>query len=316
MKNSKLALFGVGNLGKRYMQAIAKIENVELVVFDVSESVLEEIPLFLDKNYCSSLNYKISLYQEVLDFIDPDTIVISASTAKDRISQLLDVINRNPRGLIIEKPVVQRSDDYKLILDSLKGKNIISFVDFTLRMQPFYRTLKMALSQVKSGSYSVHLPRMGLMCVGIHHIDIFKWLFDIDKIEVVSSFFESVYEQKRQGYFDVTGSLTLKSGDLYATIINSRNEDVRSVQIITQDKVFSLNEDQRWLSTLDVTNKTIINEKIEYSFVSQYMSDLIKKMIDGRYDEIDLPSIVESFDSHQMVFDFLETYNHENLNFT
>lgn len=316
MKN--IVLFGTGNLGKRYIQAISKLYNVKLILNDISLANLISVKEFLRLNGIKKLNYEmISKTDDAVSKIDEETIVIISTTSNNRLSTLKPVILRHPEAVICEKPVTQKLENYLELLKLIKENNTRSFVDFTLRMQPFYQKIKAEIYGMNSGVFYSNLPNMGLACVGIHQIDLFMWLFGLNNCEIKNSTFIETYEQKRKGFYDIVGSIELQSGNFKGFINNSSDESFRTAQIITDHAVYNVHEDQKVFTK--ITKGTQGNPEIEaltYSFVSQYMADVINNIINKNYKDIPLPDLEFSFSQHKILFDYLKKHNLEELNFT
>ena len=230
---------------------------------------------------------------------------------------LKPVILKHPKAVICEKPVTQKLEDYLELLKLVKENKTKSFVDFTLRMQPFYQKIKDEIGGAKSGVFFANLPQMGLACVGIHQIDLFMWLFDLTQCELKNTSFTETYEQKRKGFFDITGSIELESGNFRAFINNDSSENFRTAQIITEDTVYNVHEDQRIMTKVKKNPiGNLVTETISYSFVSQYMTPVITNIINNNFEAIPLPDFESSFSRHKILFDYLAKHSLKDLNFT
>lgn len=313
-----IVLFGTGNLGKRYIQAISKLENVNLFLCDISPASLNSVKDFLAQSSISELKYDSSTdTNEAASNINKNTIVIAATTSNDRIKILKPVIEKHPKAIICEKPVTQNHQDYLELLQLADETKTKSFVDFTLRMQPFYQKIKTEISEAKSGMFLANLPKMGLACVGIHQIDLFMWLFNLTQCELKNTSFIQTYEQKRKGFFDVTGSIELVSGNFRAFINNDNFENFRTAQIITEHIVYNVHEDQRIMTKVKKnTAGNLITDNISYSFVSQYMTSVINRIINDDFLSIPLPDFKSSYFQHKVLFDYLAKHSILDLNFT
>ncbi|MCX6334699.1 MAG: Gfo/Idh/MocA family oxidoreductase [Bacteroidia bacterium] len=315
---TRIILLGVGNLGKRYIQAIARICNIDLFLYDISANAVQTVPEFLIPNGLKGLEYKIvSDFNQVLSLINENTLVIVATTSYGRADMLEKIICRIPGAIICEKPVAQKEKEYLKIMEPLAQNRILSFVDFTYRIQPFYQKIKSIITKKDGGILYINLPKTGLACAGIHQIDLFFWLFDLKSCTLINSSFSRTYEQKRAGYFDIVGSIELESGDFKCYINNSGEENLRTAQIILSDLVISVFEDQRIMGIVEKLNpQKITTEMLEYSFVSNYMTGIIQNIMKNNLSEINLPSIEESFNQHKILFDYLNKHSITDLNFT
>lgn len=313
-----ILLLGTGNLGKRYIQAISKLKDVRLFLYDVSSEAINSVKDFVIQNNITGLRYEIlSGFDEAVKRINKNSIVIAATTSRNRMEILKPIIQNHPKAVICEKPVTQRLEEYLDLLELLKENETKSFVDFTLRMQPFYQLIKNEIGTTASGVFFANLPRMGLACVGIHQIDLFAWLFNLHECQLKNSTFIETYEQKRKGFFDITGSVELESGNFRAFINNDGFDNFRTAQIITDDTVYNVHEDQRIMTRVKKNPAgNLASETISYSFVSQYMTSVIANIINNDFDAIPLPSLEGSFIQHKILFDYLQKHSIQDLNFT
>lgn len=315
---TRIVLFGTGNLGKRYIQAISVINNINLHLFDKSEVALKSVESFLETTDTKLENYTLeSNFDSTISRINKETIVIISTTLDDRLILLQKVINKTPKAIICEKPVCQNQDDFIQVLELLKDKSIKTFVNFTLRMQPFYQKIKNEIGTPDNGVFFTNLPKTGLACVGIHQIDLFFWLFNLTNCQLANTSFANTYEQKRLGYFDVIGSIELSKNGFKGFINNSESENLRTAQIIVNETSYTIFEDQRIMTKVNVKDKNKIHtEVIEYSFVSKYMTDIIQNIISQNYKSILLPGIENSYLQHKVLFDYIEKHSISDLNFT
>jgi predicted dehydrogenase len=313
-----IVLFGTGNLGKRYIQAISKLKDVNLFLYDISSEALSSVKDFVSQNNITSLRYEIlSSFSEAEKKINKNSIVIVATASRNRMEILGAIIQNFPKAIICEKPVTQKLEEYVNLLELLKENGTKSFVDFTLRMQPFYQAIKNEIGKVTSGVFYANLPKMGLACVGIHQIDLFMWLFNLQNCQLKNSTFVETYEQKRKGFFDITGSMELESGNFKAFINNDGFDNFRTAQIITDNTVYNVHEDQRVMTKIKkAREENLISESISYSFVSQYMTSVVSNIIENKFEEIPLPSLEESFVQHKVLFEYLSKHSLLDLNFT
>lgn len=313
----KILIIGTGNLGKRYLQAASQIKNAKLFLHDISVDALDSIEEFLRNNSVALNNYsKIRNFEQALDQVDSEAIIVVACTAAGRKELLQSIIKKTPKAVICEKPVTQTSEDYEDLLELNKKHKVKIYVNFTLRMQPFYQKIKNELSGLKDCIYNSNLPLMGLACVGIHQIDVFLWLFGLNECKIINTFFDKTYEQKRKGFYDVAGSIELESNGFRAYINNSRYENLRTAQIISSDRVINLIEDLGVMSTVEKLRKgTAVVERIEYAFVSVYMREIIEKII-GNDGSILLPTLASAYLPHNVLFEYLKKHDLKTLNFT
>lgn len=317
----KIILIGTGNLGKRYLQAILKADRqFSCFCFDISTSAVEEIIPFLSKNGIQLDKLTImSSFDDILKIINEESLVIIASTANDRLGMLKKITARKPEAFIIEKPVAQTEEDFRQILNNCESRNIPAWVHYTLRFQPFGKTLKTILEGERNYDFFSWLPEMGIACVSIHYIDFFMWLFSIRDFEITDVSCQGVYEQKRKGFYDMYGELTLRTAEgNTGRFINSSVEGIRTMVILLKGKVISVFEDQRITTILNKSDSKIITSiEAQYDFTSNYMKRIMENYIDGNINITgELVSLNEAQKSHQVIYDYMRLTKNKNLNIT
>lgn len=317
----KVILFGTGNLGKRYLQAILiSSGNLTCHCYDVSRDALDSIDGFLKANQVLTTSLtKHYRSEDILKEIDGQSLVIVASTANGRRALVTDIVRMHPGALIIEKPVTQTDIDYLAIMEECKSMGIPAFTHYTLRFQPFCKELKEMVKEEKNFELISLLPAMGLACVSIHYIDLFLWLFDIKSAGLTAYDLQGIYEQKRKGFYDMYGEITIRvPGKGTGRFINSEVNGIRTLMIGLEDRVISVFEDQRLMTVVERKSKnTISTREAGYQFASHYLTRVIENFIKGDINASEeLVTLEEGYLSHRIIFDFMKATGNIDLNIT
>ena len=160
---------------------------------------------------------------------------------------------------------------------------------------------------------------MGIACVSIHYIDLFLWLFDLEKPEISSFDYSGTYTQKRKGFFDMYGEIVIKfPGRATGRFINTAINGLRTMTVATKEKTVLINEDQRVRTEIHKNDRG--NAKvtgIDYAFASNYMTGIIENFLKGNINSSgELVALDEAFSSHAIVYDFMERTGNKSLNIT
>jgi hypothetical protein len=317
----KIIVIGTGNLGKRYLQAILGNKGeFRCFCYDKNPEALNSVDSFLKNNdvSVSRLTKRIS-FDQIMNDIDKQSLVIVSSTAQDRMGLVSRITEKIPESMIIEKPVTQNLEDFLTVARLCNEAGIKAYTHYTLRFQPFCKVLKDMIRADQPFEMTSVLPAMGIACVSIHYIDLFFWLFNISTPSLAAFSYLGAYEQKRKGFYDMYGELIIrseKSGT--GRFINTELCGVRALDIMLEDKVISVYEDQRVMTILKKTdNKTIEIREAEYLFASQYLPYVINNYLDGNINLTgELVDLEEAYNSHKIVFDYMERTGNRNLNIT
>jgi len=316
----RILVAGTGNIGKRFLQAIHTVgvgSDVVCYCYDTSVSALENVSDFLQSCGLEDTTNKVQDYQDFLDLINSASLVIIATTAKGRIDLLLDVLERQPRYLIIEKPVTQTEAEYETLLRKCNTLGTAAYVHYHLRFQPYVEKIKTQVDQSKPLHVSVTLPGNGMACNGIHFIDLFLWLSSAEQYVIDGMSFRGIYEQKRRGFWDLYGDLSIKTnrGDL-GRIDNSNILSNHVINISDGSGVINIYEDQSVMSVIGPYEGQSFTQ-INTRFASEYLVDVMRGyMNDNWQDGLGLTSLKDAFRSHQILFEFMRFAGCPGLNIT
>lgn len=307
----------MGNIGRRYLQAISKLSvDYKLFCYDKSQEALNYIPKFCEDNNINTSNINtVNKDNDLYNSINSETLVLIATTAKDR-KEILDIcIEKMPLTIIAEKPLVQNLSDYNYIMKKAKDYGVDICINFFARAQPFWKIINKELEK-KNISLCTILPKnWGIACVGIHHFDLFTWFNGEKDFEFVGSTVNYVFEQKRSGFYDIAGSLSLrtKKGNML-NINSSESPDISSVQIIANNKIYNYFELHQNIIEIEKGKGIKVNSAKE-RYISNYMTDIIENIVKKNNNHI-LPDIFESYTPHKMLFEYLNLHNLNDLNIT
>jgi predicted dehydrogenase len=310
-----IIVIGTGNIGRRHIQAISKLHiDYKLYCNDSNEKAIIACSDFIKMN---SLRIPQIFYStrllELSEFVK-DSIVILATTANNRISLFEFLLPKRPLAIIAEKPLCQSQLEYDNILKICENGKTKVYVNFIAHLQPFYHEIKSVLKQESEFIFYSNLPRWGISTVGIHHFELLTWLFDIKNYKIMFSHVKEIYEQKRESFYDLAGSIHLMddNGNI-AVINNTSSESIVSIQIITQNILYNIFQQHQKMLEID-KGGTFNVKKINYIQISEYMHNVIMDIINDNRSK--LPTVDESIIAHRILFDFLNIHNLNTLNIT
>jgi predicted dehydrogenase len=316
----QILVAGVGSIGKRFLQAIHTAglgRDVACYCYDTNIAALETIGSFLRGCGLEDATTKVYDYQDFLDLISDVSLVIVATTARRRVDLLLEIVKRNPRYLIIEKPVTQTEAEYEILLRQCNRLGIAAYVHYHLRFQPYAERLKSLVDVSKPLYYSVTLPGNGMACNGIHFIDFFLWLSSAEQYFIDGMTFRGIYEQKREGFWDLYGDLNIKTntGGL-GRVDNSSISSEHIISVSDGDKIINVYEDRSFMSVIGATEGHSFAQ-VDTRFASDYLVDVMRGYMDENWqDGFGLTELEDAFQSHQILFEFMRFAGCPGLNIT
>ena len=315
----RVLIIGMGNIGKRHLQGLSNLQKeFEVCYYDKMKVTKDSVLKFCLENKIIIKNLNVlNTYKETLNWITDQTIIIVATTANGRHKLLKDIVLKVPKAILVEKPVCQTLKEYESIMDLSKSYSVPIYINFIAHLQDFYIQIRNELKDVKQFVFYSNMPMWGIACVGIHHFELLTWLLNFKKYQIVNTS-ESVkiYEQKRTGFYDVFGSVILRDANNNLCVINNSDFDsIASIQIITEEKIFTIYEQQKILTIINKRSPGKIDIKhLEYKYVSQYTHNIIESILSAKKSI--LPDIDEGFLSHKILFDYLKLNQLKKLNIT
>jgi len=286
----KIALIGLGNLGKHYMSGLSKIKfKKELFFIDTSTKNLNSAKkIWLD--ICNK-NFSLYHFGKKLKILPKNLdLVIIATTANARLKIIKNLINSSKiRYWIVEKPIATDIDSLNKICKYLKNQKV--FINISRVYSKNYLYIKKKIAPRKNLKLKVDGSRWNLASNAIHFIYLYFWLtnsFEKKKLSFVLDVKLS-YETNRKNFFDFYGSLKIKSNN--NEIISLNNQPVRKnfkknmvTEIVNGKKKWKINE---------LNNKLYHNKKLIYHDKNFYQSLITDKIITNllRKNQTKLPSL-------------------------
>jgi hypothetical protein len=301
-----IAIIGVGQLGSRHLQGLAKSsKQFQISVVDpnaksliVAKQRFNEVSRFAKNN--------VSYHQNISDLPSEIDLAIIATTANVRrkvVENLLDwcVV----KFLILEKVVFQKSEDFILIQELFFDKGVKSWVNCARRSFPLYKKIKNELGTDKL-SIEVKGNNWGLACNGIHMIDLLAFLTEKTDIKIDTNELENIiFDSKRNGFKELKGTLKIQTSRGDILVLNDKDKYAENFEIfISNDSMqFNIFEDDG-LVIRHITNNKTREEKISIPFQSDLTGSIVDQILDT--GESDLTAYDECIKYH---IPMLDTFN-------
>jgi len=316
MKN--IFIIGAGQLGSRHLQAL-KNSNNPLNIFIVDPN-LDSLNIARERyESISGTDSNIVSYSKSLDDVTCTSkidIVIIATASNVRAEVTVDLLKKfEVKTIIFEKILFQKRNDYFLISELLKNKNVNAYVNCPMRMMSFYNEIQSSFKGTKF-TYIVSGSKYGLVTNLIHYIDHMAFLNDSIEYTADTSHLENVlFESKRKGFYELNGTFNVNfkngtqgiiscdsKGNLPG-VVQAFNENVHFVSRESEGKVLisRVENDWKW-------------EEIEFNI--PYQSELTAILAEDilMNDNCLLPSYEESVKLHLPHLDSLLKFINSNSN--
>ena len=202
----KVAIFGVGRMGRRHIEVVRKL-RLELVgVFDQSEESLrlaseeQRVPqelLFTDEH---------ALFERAR----PECVIV-ATTADSHGELVCMAAKKGARYILVEKPIAVSLAQGARMIDVCNEHGAKLAVNHQMRFMPQYTESKRLVSTPAYGglaSMTVIGGNFGMAMNGTHYIEAFRYITDEEAIEVTAWFSSAAVPNPRGAQFeDRAGSI-------------------------------------------------------------------------------------------------------------
>ena len=242
-----VSIIGVGQLGSRHLQAIARIAlPLTIYVVDVSEQSLkiarerfEEIEGYQNKN--------IFYVRKIADLPVELDVAVVASNSLNRWSIIKQLLSEKAvRYLILEKFLFPKLDEYDHAAQLLKDKGVKAWVNCPRRAMDFYKGL---IESIKGNvHFSVTGANWGLGCNSIHFLDLFSKMTASDVSCCLGNNLDKILlNSRRHGYVEFTGSLYLgnEKGDTLELVSYNSGVHPLMIRISTPDSEWIISETKK-----------------------------------------------------------------------
>ena len=228
-----IAVVGAGALGIRHIEALGRLEGKVMVdVVDPSPQARAralEVAAALP-------SLSVSVHDGSAPAPAGGDIAIIACNSRQRRVVADQMLAAGWRNLILEKVLFPALEDYDAVAARIRQAGAAVWVNCARRTFPYAERLHRIFSSAPF-AYTVEGGEWGLACNIVHHLDEVAYLsgrsdFSID----VCGLDEGVLAAKRDGYFEITGTIRASLGDGTAFIATARRgaDPQRAVHIARQ----------------------------------------------------------------------------------
>ncbi len=264
---TRIAVIGLGNMGKHHARNYALLDNVELVaVCDLNRELADATA---KKFNCKAYyDYKEMLQHEQLQAV---SIAVPTSFHKEValvcITQNLDVL--------IEKPIASTIKDAEEIIAKAKGKNVLLQIGHIERFNPAVKKLKEVIQDGKLGEVtSIIARRVGAVPVQVRDANVIIDLA-VHDIDIINYLYESLPET----VLGNIGKAMIEKREDYAEIFLKYGKRSGFIQV-------------NWITPIKIRNLSVTGSKgyAELNYITQelvvYESNYTKEMVDEYGDYV------------------------------
>ncbi len=310
-----IAIIGAGNLGRRHLQSILMLKEIEVFVIDQGEDSLAKAKEVENEN-----GHNI-IYATNFDVLPNHLNVVVIATSVLPRRQIVDsLLNQcTIDHLILEKLVFPRLRDYQEVGDKLSSLEMKTWVNCPFRMYEIFKNIKAELDSQSPISISVTGSNWGLGTTAIHVLDLLAYLRDDYEMNLVNILDPKILESKRKGYYEITGGIVAmnKYGD--RLLLNDLHGEKKSPKFFTIDSI-----NKRW-HFQDNLNQGIFSDaesgwkEKPFEFRFPYQSELSSSFVNDLLTsgECELPNFINSIHLHhnylKFLIDHFQSVNNEEI---
>ena len=311
--NKNIGIIGAGELGSRHLQGVLKVlkEKMTVYVVDPSENSLA---IADSRQKEIEHSHKIIFTQDFSTLPNELYFVIIATSSKVRKNIIINLLKQSTvKYLVLEKVLFPYYNDYDEIKILLGKSSTTTFVNHPRRMYPSYQFIKEKLLTDKVCNIQLHGHNWGLACNALHFIDIFIYLTDSKLSEIsIIGLDKQLFDSKRLGYTEFSGTLTgkLENGSVF--LISSVNNDTPlapSISIMNSNEIISI--DEIGIKKIKKRNRTDVSEE-EFDFNILYQSGLSNLILEDLLEtgNCKLPDYNTAAETHKVfISSLLPFYN-------
>ena len=208
----RVVLIGVGNLGSRHLQGLAKSRNK--LVIECYEPTQANIDIALErfKEIKNTNNITLKFFDNLNSLSNNIDLAIIATNSDVRaeVTESL-VYNRNVKNLILEKVLFQKIDSYTKIDELIKNSNMNVWVNHPRRMFDIHNPFLNEVRKSKSLSFQVSGINWGLGSNGLHFLDLLAWLTNNEQKDIDiewNKLGQAVTNSKRPQFKEIYGTIS------------------------------------------------------------------------------------------------------------
>jgi predicted dehydrogenase len=300
----RILLIGAGQLGSRHLQGLLNIKlPISIDVVDPNISSLESAKIRASEIKYDYNNILINYYTSFDNIFQNIDICIIATTANHRFEIIKKITNISKiKNLILEKILFQNQVEYELTEKLLKEHNINCWVNCPRRMFSIYKDLRQKITNKDKITFTLIGGDWGLACNAIHFIDLVCFLSDDYIFKLDTTGLLDIFESKRVGFYEVSGSLKATFSNGSEIFLHSRRHSNANIkmQILSNSYFWEIDEFNGELSTTDLLGSLkLIKSKFVIPFQSQITNIICEEIL--LKNECPLPSYSISRIEHQQI---------------
>jgi predicted dehydrogenase len=217
----KVAVLGLGAMGRRHLRAVAQVPELELV------ALADHSPQSLDAAEAPAGVLRGLDAVSVLQASRPDLAVI-ATHAPSHHALTQAALQAGVRRILCEKPMASSVAEADAMVEAARAHGARLAVNHGRRVEPLYRWVAERVGSGEWGelrSVRITCPGIGLGCVGIHYLDLMRMLSGDEMTSVTGWIDPERGPNPRGAEFHDPGGVVVAEGRSGARYLHQHIED-------------------------------------------------------------------------------------------
>lgn len=302
-----VVIAGAGQLGSRYLQGLAGVDEPLLIhVLDVSAATLERAEARWREVAITGGTKQVA-FSVTADGIPKMADVAIVATAADARPDVVGMLSRTAsvRFWVLEKVLAQSQEGVSQI-ETFVGPSEGAWVNTPRRLMPWHQSIRDGIGSLDGPvQLTVMGGSWGLACNAVHFLDLVQWWTGeaLDRIET-GGLRRQWLMAKRSGYWEVMGTMVagFAGGSMARLTVSEGDEPVRLV-VRSGNREWTIAESEGTASCSD--GQTISGQMLRQSDLTSGLVEGL--LLDGRCG---LPTLQNSAALHRVYLrDLLAHWN-------
>mgnify|MGYP006093042417 CR=1 FL=1 len=307
-----IAIIGCGQIGSRHLQALATMKQGAIFyLVDSSNQSIETSKKRFKEAVTQNDKSKFEIKVRKIDKIECDldfAIISSTSSSRAMLTERLLSCTK-VKYIIFEKFLFQNKNDYRNIQNLLKEKKVKAWVNQWMSSSiPFKEMAEWFGPDLEE--ITIVGQNWGMGCNSVHYLEYLDEISGRRGLTVTESNLDSkVIESKRPGYYELTGSVTIKSETgIKMTLVseNLETDGIVNFQMTGKSKGLEATLSNEILKC-NYDNK--LSGKTSKEYTIQLQSEKTGDIVEGISNDgsCALPTYGQSMKQHLMIFDCFQS---------
>lgn len=313
---NKLLIVGCGELGSRFLQAACATNEFSIIeIVEPNNYAIDIAKQRVFEILNSESKVKLVFLNNFTQISSCGDIAIIATQADTREEVFIEVVKLGYKLIIIEKIVTQSIIQYQNMLELATLNNVKVWVNCKTRCYPIWKYIKSKINKNDNLKMYSMGGNHGLCTNGIHTIDLFIFLSEVDELFVKNINIDNEIIKTKRNKYDTSGSLSLYKNNKTISLEYEKNHLQMPIEIVITDNykwIIDNSTKQAFEICFKEENKYFeipYEGDLSVSFMSKlFLIDILK------YSKCELPTLDDCFLAHKIIFETMLPYFKKHIN--